>query len=253
MEADVVVVNKGLTQGVGRLHSTVGGIQGVVAQMGGGGVGGLADKDGLFDRAAVAAAIAVEGVARRGVDHETDVHPVQNAAVHELLLAAKITDDTLLLELLAEVNFNKLLGRDGDEADGAAQALQSAGGLQTSGYAQQGGALAVVAAGVDSAGLGITLGVRGDDERVHLAEHGDAGAGTAGVNIGPETGDVARLGDGVTQFLKLFFHIGVGLPLPVAGLGVGPDVSLGGQDGVLMAFDGLEHKFQHKKCLLGLG
>ena len=59
----------------------------------------------------------------------------------------------------------------------------------------------MVAAGVDIAGLRITLGMGGDDQAVQLAHDQQFGAGLAGVDIGIEAGNVAGQGQCVACLL----------------------------------------------------
>ena len=97
--------------------------------------------------------------------------------------------------------------------------------------------MGVVAAGMDKAGLRVTLRVGGDDQAVHLAHDEQFRAGSARVDVGIKAGDVARFGQLIAQLFKLFFQIGVGLPFPVTGLRVFPDLALCGEHQVPLASD----------------
>ena len=184
----------------------------------------------VLSDAAIAARSQGDGgmIPAAGVDQKGDVAAVHIATVHELHFTAEIFDDALLAQLFPEADFDQLFGRNGHQADGAAHAVHGAGLLQRGGDAQKGGDLAVVAAGVDIAGLRVTVGVSGDDQAVQLAHDQQLGAGLAGVDVGIETGDVPRLHQLIAQFLEFFGQIGVGFPLPIAGLRMLPDV-IGGR------------------------
>ena len=164
-----------------------------------------------------------------GVDQKGDVAVVHEATVHELHFAAEIFDDALFPQAGPVADLDQFFGGDGHQADGAAHTVQSAGLLQCSSDAQQGGRLGVVAAGVNIAGLRITLGMGGDDQAVQLAHDQQFGAGLAGVDIGIETGDIARLHQFITQLPVFSSQIFVGLPLTVTGFGMLPNMALGGE------------------------
>ena len=161
------------------------------------------------------------------MDHHGDVHVIKEAPVHELHLAAHVVDGALLAQLLPERELDHLLGGDGHEADGARETVQSAGLFESGGQTQKGGALALVPAAV-----GHTvhrLGMVGDVQSVQLPHDTEGGAGPAGLDVGVEAGDVARLYQLIAQTFVLFHKVLVGLPLGVAGLGVGPEPAFGVQ------------------------
>ena len=166
--------------------------------------------------------------------HHGNVHAVQQAADHEFHLAAHVLDHALLAQIFTEGQLDHLLGWYHNQTDGAAQAIQSARLLQCGSDAQQSSGLAVVAAAV-----GHTvdrLGVVGNVQGIQLAEDGQLGAGTAGVHLGVEAGDIAGQGEGVAQGLILFHQVVVGFPLGEAGLGVCPEPALGIQDHLAVLF-----------------
>ena len=65
----------------------------------------------------------------------------------------------------------------------------------------------MVTAGMDTAGVLSGLGMGRDNKTVHLTHDQQLGAGAAGVDIGIETGDVASLYQGITQFFIGFFQL----------------------------------------------
>ena len=167
--------------------------------------------------------------------------------MHKLRLAAHVADDALFLQLHAVFDLNELLGRHGAQADTAAQAVQRAGFPERRGDAHQRRALGGVAAGVDGTGPGVTLGMGGDDEAVQLAEDQHLRAGTAGVQHGVEAGDVPRLGEVVAQVAEHLGKIRVGLPLPIAGLRVFPDIVQGVEDQLTVLIYVGKDRFPHKR------
>ena len=141
----------------------------------------------------------------------------------------------MLPQGLAVADLDQLFGRNSHQADRAAHAVQSAGLLQGSGDAQQGCGLGVVAAGVDKAGLRVTLRMGRDDQAVQLTHDEQFGAGFARVDIGVEARDVARLCQLIAQLFILLFQISMGLPFPIASLRVLPNVALRGEHQVTLA------------------
>ena len=102
-----------------------------------------------------------------------------------------------------------------------------------------------MAAGMHIAGLGVSLGMGGADERVHFAHNGDGGAGAAGVHIHIEAGDIAGQNRLVAQLPVLLQQILVGFPLPVAGFRIFPHKVHGIQRTLGMLLNCL-HKLFHK-------
>ena len=177
--------------------------QGVDPFVGGaGGMGFLTDiLDGHADEAVTGLAQA-DPTGRRvfvGVDHHRDIDVVEFAAIDQLLLAAQITDFPLFAQLLAERDFHILFGRRGHEGDVACQRIGYAGQFQSERRTQHRAELQIVAAGVRRTGLGVGCRAVRADHGVQLADDGDVGAGSAGLQLGFDAGQGQTLLAGIVQ------------------------------------------------------
>jgi hypothetical protein len=105
------------------------------------------------------------------VDHHGQVHVVEVAEAHQLLLAAGELEAAGPDLLLAPLDVAALLGRHREEDHAAREVIERARVHQAHRGPEHPGHLRVVAAGVGRPGLGIRLRMPGDPQAVELADH----------------------------------------------------------------------------------
>ena len=212
--AALALLNDAVKKGGVMASSAVGGLSGAFIP--------VSEDEGMI-AAARSGVLTLDSVFRAGagVEQIGDIHAVHVAAVHEFHLAAHVADDALAAQLIAEFDLDQLLGGHGHQTDGAAEAVQCAGFLQGQSDADQRSALGVMTAGVGAAVDG--FGMVGRGEGVQLSHDEHLGAGTAGVNVGIEAGDVSGLGQLIAGLGEDIRQILVGLPLFETAFGVLPD------------------------------
>ncbi len=122
--------------------------------------------------------------------HHREVDVVELAEPQELGLPREKPQLALLPELVAVLDLDVLLCRDGDEGDAAAEGIEDAGGLEAHADAEHHGDLGVVPAGVRRARRGVGVWVAGHEQRIELAHDADGGAGAgAAVELPLDAGD----------------------------------------------------------------
>ena len=166
----------------------------------------------------------------RGMHHKGQINAVKQTAGQEFRLAAKIPDLAFRAKLTAVLDFQQFLRRNSTQADSAAQAIQRAGFFQGSRYADQRGALRIVAAGVNRARYRVRLGMVGADDGVQFAQNQQFGARTAGINAGDKTGQIFRTFQFIAQSGEDVLHVLRGFFLTITGFGMLPDIAFRFQD-----------------------
>ena len=152
-----------------------------------------------------------------------ELHPVKESAVQKLDLTRQIVDRALLYELRAVFQIDGLLRGDRQEADRAAQPVQRTGFGQGRRAADKIRGLRVVPAGMHRACGRIGLRMLRANDGVLLRDDRNDGAGTAGIDLRREAGNVSGQRHLIPKRLEDIRQIARGLPLLIADLRVLPD------------------------------